>query len=156
MACFSEVSKLIIHYFTINIWNQSFSGGDYILFALIMIGSLGLATLALPILETSLSDSLAFFTFGGIEVLIGLIAMSLMRNPSTNALSFMKFIPYLVLLIHFPTSLLLLWISSVRHDGVSAFSINYIFIYWMFLLLFAVVSRFTYLTYQRRFQKALD
>lgn len=156
MACFSEVSNLIIHYFTINIWNQPFSGGDYILFALVMIGSFGLAPLTLPILETSLSDSLAFFTLGGIEVLIGLIAMSLMSNPSTNALSFMKFMPYLVLLIHFPTSLLLLWISSVRHDGVSAFSINYIFIYWMFLLLFAVVSRFTYFAYQRRFQKALD
>lgn len=99
------------------------------MFALIMIGSLGLATLALPILETSLSESLAYFTLGGLEVLIGLIAMYLMRNPSTNALSFMKFMPYLVLLIHFPTSLLLLWISSVRRDGVSAFSLNYIFIY---------------------------
>lgn len=126
------------------------------MFALIMIGSLGLATLALPILETSFSDSLAFFTLGGIEVLIGLIAMCLMRNPSTNALSFMKLMPHLVLLIHLPASLLLLWISSVRHDGVSAFSINYILIYWMFLLLFALVSRLTYLAYQRRFQKTLD
>lgn len=126
------------------------------MFALIMIGSLGLATLALPILETSLSDSLAFFTLGGIEVLIGLIAMCLMRNPSTNALSFMKFMPDLVLLIHFPASLLLLWISLVRHDGVSAFSFNYIFIYWMFLLLFVVISRLTYRVHQRRFHKALD
>lgn len=156
MACFSEVLNLSIHFFTMNIWNQPFSGGDYILFALIMIGSFGLATLALPILETSLSDSLAFFTLGGLEVLIGLIAMCLMRNPSTNALSFMKFMPYLVLLIHFPASLLLLWISSVRHDGVSAFSLNYVFIYWIFLLLFVVVSRLMYLAYQRRFQKALD
>ena len=154
MACFSEVLNLIIHYFTINIWNQHFSGGDYILFALIMIGSFGLATLALPILETSLSDSLAFFTLGGLEVLIGLIALSLMRNPSTNALSFMKFMPYFVLLIHFPASLLLLWISSVRHDGVSAFSINYIFIYWIFLLLFVVISRLTYRVHQRRFEGA--
>ncbi len=156
MACFSEVLNLSIHFFTMNIWNQPFSGGDYILFALIMIGSLGLATLALPILGTSLSDSLAYFTLRGLEVLMGLIAMYLMRNPSTNVLSFMKFMPYLGLLIHFPTSLLLLWISSVRHDGVSAFSFNYIFIYWMFLLLFVVVSRLTYLAYQRRFQKALD
>ncbi|MHC9160103.1 MULTISPECIES: hypothetical protein [Exiguobacterium] len=124
------------------------------MFALIMIGSLGLATLALPILETSLSDSLAYFTLGGLEVLIGLIAMCLMRNPSTNALSFMKFMPYLVLLIHFPTSLLLLWISSVRRDGVSAFSLNYIFIYWMFLLVFVVVSRLTYRVHQRRFEGA--
>ena len=154
MACFSEVLNLIIHYFTINIWNQPFSGGDYILFALIMIGSFGLATLALPILETSLSDSLAFFTLGGFEVLIGLLAMCLMRNPSSNALSFMKFMPYLVLLIHFPASLLLLWISSVRHDGVSAFSLNYIFIYWMFLLVFVVVSRLTYRVHQRRFEGA--
>lgn len=154
MACFSEVLNLIIHYFTINIWNQHFSGGDYILFALIMIGSFGLATLALPILETSLSDSLAFFTLGGLEVLIGLIALSLMRNPSTNALSFMKFMPYFVLLIHFPASLLLLWISSVRHDGVSAFSFNYIFIYWIFLLLFVVISRLTYRVHQRRFEGA--
>ncbi|WP_215112872.1 hypothetical protein [Exiguobacterium sp. s63] len=124
--------------------------------ALIMIGSFGLATLASPILETSLSDSLAFFTLGGLEVLIGLLAMCLMRNPSTNDLSFMKFMPYLVLLIHFPASLLLLWISSVRHDGVSAFSLNYIFIYWMFMLLFVVISRLTYRIHQRRFQKALD
>ena len=129
MACFSEVLNLNIHFFTMNIWNQPFSGGDYILFALIMIGSFGLATLALPILGTSLSDSLAYFTLRGLEVLMGLIAMYLMRNPSTNVLSFMKFMPYLGLLIHFPTSLLLLWISSVRHDGVSAFSLNYIFIY---------------------------
>ncbi len=154
MACFSEVLNLSIHFFTMNIWNKPFSGGDYILFALIMIGSLGLATLALPILETSLSDSLAYFTLGGLEVLIGLIAMCLMRNPSTNALSFMKFMPYLVLLIHFPTSLLLLWISSVRRDGVSAFSLNYIFIYWMFLLVFVVVSRLTYRVHQRRFEGA--
>ncbi|WP_214781428.1 MULTISPECIES: hypothetical protein [unclassified Exiguobacterium] len=124
------------------------------MFALVMIGSLGLATLALPILETSLSESLAYFTLGGIEVLIGLIAIYLMRNPSTNALSFMKFMPYLVILIHFPTSLLLLWISSVRHDGVSAFSLNYIFIYWMFLLVFVVVSRLTYRVHQRRFEGA--
>lgn len=154
MACFSEVLNLSIHFFTMNIWNKPFSGGDYILFALIMIGSLGLATLALPILETSLSDSLAFFTLGGIEVLIGLIAMSLMRNPSTNALFYMKFMPHLVLLIHFPASLLLLWISSVRHDGVSAFSLNYIFIYWMFLLVFVAVSRLTYRVHQRRFEGA--
>ncbi len=154
MACFSEVLNLSIHFFTMNIWNQPFSGGDYILFALVMIGSLGLATLALPILETSLSESLAYFTLGGIEVLIGLIAIYLMRNPSTNALSFMKFMPYLVILIHFPTSLLLLWISSVRHDGVSAFSLNYIFIYWMFLLVFVVVSRLTYRVHQRRFEGA--
>lgn len=154
MACFSEVLNFAIHYFTITMWNQPFSGGGYILFALIMIGSLGLATLALPILETSLSESLAYFTLGGLEVLIGLIAMCLMRNPSTNALSFMKFMPYLVLLIHFPTSLLLLWISSVRHDGVSAFSLNYIFIYWMFLLVFVVVSRLTYRVHQRRFKGA--
>ncbi|MCV9899518.1 hypothetical protein OKS35_05210 [Exiguobacterium sp. N5] len=124
------------------------------MFALVMIGSLGLATLALPILETSLSESLAYFTLGGIEVLIGLIAIYLMRNPSTNALSFKKFMPYLVILIHFPTSLLLLWISSVRHDGVSAFSLNYIFIYWMFLLVFVVVSRLTYRVHQRRFEGA--
>lgn len=156
MACFSEVLNLIIHYFTIIIWNQPFFGGDYILFVLIMFGSFGLATLALPILETSLSDSLAFFTLGGLEVLIGLIAMSLMRNPSTNALSFMKFMPYLVLLIHFPASLLLLWISSVRHDGVSAFSLNYVLIYWIFLLLFVVISRLTYRVHQRRFHKVLD
>ena len=154
MACFSEVLNLIIHYFTIIIWNQPFFGCAYIFFALIMIGSFGLATLALPILETSLSDSLAFFTLGGIEVLIGLIAMSLMRNPSTNALFYMKFMPYLVLLIHFPASLLLLWISSVRHDGVSAFSLNYVLIYWIFLLLFAVVSRLTYRVHQRRFEGA--
>ncbi|WP_312049136.1 hypothetical protein [Exiguobacterium profundum] len=70
------------------------------MFALIMIGSLCLVTLALPILETSLSDSLAYFTLGGLEVLIGLIAMCLMRNPSTNALSFMKFMPYLVILYY--------------------------------------------------------
>lgn len=156
MACFSEVLNLSIHFFTMNIWNQPFSGGDYILFALIMIGSLGLATLALPILGTSLSDSLAYFTLRGLEVLMGLIAMYLMRNPLTNVLSFMKFMPYLGLLIHFPTSLLLLWISSVRHDGVSTFSFNYIFIYWMFLPLFVVVSRLTYRVHQRRFQKALD
>lgn len=156
MACFSDVLNLLIHYFTMNIWNQPFFGGDYILFVLIMIGSFGLATLALPILETSLSDSLAFFTLGGLEVLIGLIAMSLMRNPSTNALSFMKFMPYLVLLIHFPASLLLLWISSVRHDGVSAFSLNYVLIYWIFLLLFVVISRLTYRVHQRRFHKVLD
>lgn len=126
------------------------------MFALIIIGSLGLATLASPILETSFSDSLAFFTLGGLEVLIALLAMCLMRNPSTNALSFMKFMHYLVLLIHFPASLLMLWVSSVRHDGVSAFSLNYIFIYWMFLLMFVVISRSMYRVHQRQFEKVQD
>lgn len=119
-----------------------------------MIGSLGLATLSLPILETSLTDSLAYFTLGGLEVLTGLIAMGFMRNPSTNALSFMKFVPYLVLFLHFPASLCLLWVSSVRHDGVSAFSLNYNFIYWMFLLMFVVISRSMYRVHQRRFEGA--
>gem|GEM_PF-3485340 len=126
------------------------------MFALIMFGSFGLATLASPILETSLSDSLAFFTLGGLEVLIGLLAMCLMRNPSTNALSFMKFMPFLVLFIHFPTSLLMLRISSVRHGGVSAFSLNYVFIYWMFLLMFVVISRLTYRVHQRQFKKVYE
>ena len=126
------------------------------MFALIIIGSLGLATLASPILETSFSDSLAFFTLGGLEVLIGLLAICLMRTPSTNALSFMKFVPYLVLFIHFPASLCLLWISSVRHDGVSAFSLNYIFIYWMFLLMFVVINRLMYRAHLRQFEKIHD
>lgn len=133
-----------------------FFGGDYILFALIIIGSLGLATLASPILETSFSDSLAYFTLGGLEVLIGLIAMGLMRNPSTNALSFMKFVPYLVLFIHFPASLCLLWISSVRHDGVPEFTLDYIFVYWMFLLVFIVINKSMYRVHLRQFKKVHD
>lgn len=156
MACFSEMLNFTIHYFTINTWNQPFFGGDYILFALIIIGSLGLATLASPILETSFSNSLAYFTLGGLEVLIGLIAMSLMRNPSSNALSFMKFMPYLVLLIHFPASLLLLWISSVRHDGVPEFTLDYIFVYWMFLLVFIVITKSMYRVHLRQFKKVHD
>ncbi|WP_214820183.1 MULTISPECIES: hypothetical protein [unclassified Exiguobacterium] len=126
------------------------------MFALIIIGSLGLATLASPILETSFSDSLAYFTLGGLEVLIGLIAMSLMRNPSTNALSFMKFVPYLVLFIHFPASLCLLWISSVRHDGVPEFTLDYIFVYWMFLLVFIVINKSMYRVHLRQFKKVHD
>lgn len=133
-----------------------FFGGNYILFALIIIGSLGLATLASPILETSFSDSLAYFTLGGLEVLIGLIAMGLMRNPSTNALSFMKFVPYLVLFIHFPASLCLLWISSVRHDGVPEFTLDYIFVYWMFLLVFIVINKSMYRVHLRQFKKVHD
>ena len=117
-----------------------------------MIGSFGLAPFALPILETSFTDSLAYFTLGGLEVLIGLIATGLMRNPSTNALSFMKFVPYLVLFLHFPASLVLLWISSVRHDGIPAFAINYIFVYWVLLLIFVLITRLTYRVHQRRFQ----
>ncbi|WP_214698943.1 MULTISPECIES: hypothetical protein [unclassified Exiguobacterium] len=126
------------------------------MFALIMIGSFGLAPLALPILETSFTDSLAYFTLGGLEVLIGLIAMGLMRNPSTNALSFLKFVPYLVLFLHFPASLVLLWISSARHDGIPAFAINYIFVYWVFLLIFVLITRFMYRVHQRRFEKVHD
>ncbi|WP_074033283.1 hypothetical protein [Exiguobacterium sp. AT1b] len=126
------------------------------MFALIIIGSLGLATLALPILETSFSDSLAFFTLGGLEVLIGYIAMCLMRNPSSNALSFMKFMPYLVLLIHFPASLLLLWISSVRHDGIPTFALDYFFVYWMFLLVYVVINTSMYRVHQCRFAKVHD
>ncbi|WP_215142720.1 hypothetical protein [Exiguobacterium qingdaonense] len=124
--------------------------------AFIMIGSFGLATLALPILENSFSDSLAFFTLGGLEVLIGLIAMGLMRSPSTNALSFMKFLPYHVLLIHIPASLLLLWISSVRHDGIPAFALDYFFVYWMFLLVYVVINTSMYRVHQRRFEKVHD
>lgn len=126
------------------------------MFTLMLIGSLGLATLASPILETSFSDSLAFFTLGGLEVLIGLLAMCLMRNPSTNALSFMKFMPYLVLLIHFPASLLLLWISSVRHDGIPAFALDYFFVFWMFLLVYVVINTSMYRVHQCRFAKVQD
>ena len=129
-------------------------GGDVILFACILIGSIGLTMLALPILETNLSDSLAFFTLGGIGFFIGMIAIFVIRHPSAYARSFIKFVPYFIFLFHFPASLVLLWISSVRHDGVSAFSLNYIFIYWMFLLLFVVISRLTYRVHQRRFEGA--
>ena len=123
------------------------------MFALIIIGSIGLATLALPILETSFTDSLAYFTLGGLEVLIGLIATGLMRNPSTNALSFMKFVPYLVLFLHFPASLCLLWVSSVRHDGVPEFALDYTFVYWMFLLVFVVTIKSMDRVHQRQFEK---
>lgn len=112
--------------------------------------------LALPILETNFSDSLAFFTLGGIGFFIGMIAIFIIRNPSANARSFIKFVPYFVFLFHFPASLVLLWISSVRHDGVPEFALDYTFVYWMFLLVFVVTIKSMDRVHQRQFEKVQD
>ncbi|WP_337873954.1 hypothetical protein [Exiguobacterium sp.] len=131
-------------------------GGDVILFACILIGSIGLTMLALPILETNLSDSLAFFTLGGIGFFIGMIAIFVIRHPSAYARSFIKFVPYFIFLFHFPASLVLLWISSIRHDGVPEFALDYTFVYWMFLLMFVVINRLMYRAHLRQFEKIHD
>ncbi|WP_093210267.1 permease prefix domain 1-containing protein [Sediminibacillus albus] len=110
-------------------------------FFLLNIGILGLGVLSLPILEKELE--LAWVTLGVPQVICGLGALLLLNKRDTFILVFLKIAPKILLSLYFPMSLLFLWISFNDNYGVVNFSMYYMFIYWLTLLIYYLVIKRT-------------
>ncbi|SDM30291.1 DUF1700 domain-containing protein [Sediminibacillus halophilus] len=108
-------------------------------FFLLNIGILGLGVLSVPILEKELE--LAWITLGIPQVICGLVALLLFSKRDTFNLFFLKTAPKILLSLYFPMSLLFLWISFNENNGIVNFSIFYILIYWLTLLIYYLVIK---------------
>ncbi|MUK90507.1 hypothetical protein GMD78_19295 [Ornithinibacillus sp. L9] len=101
--------------------------------AIINIGLFGLSFLALPILKESLD--LAFIIFGGLLTLIFVIIVTIKKHWKPDEIKTVNVIPKVILYLLSPASMLFLWISIKSSEGIVMFSLYYMFVYWIILLL---------------------
>ncbi|MGX4668368.1 HAAS signaling domain-containing protein [Cerasibacillus sp. JNUCC 74] len=108
-------------------------------FFLLVIGLMGLPTLALPIRDNNLE--LAWLTLGIPQVMCGIITLFLVKRKDTFISGYFKVAPIILLSLCFPLSILFLWIAFNQNDGIVMFSLYYMLGYWLLLLIYYLVIK---------------
>ncbi len=113
-------------------------------FFLLNVGLLGIGTLALPILDANLdSSALARLALGIPELICGIITLFLIKRKDYHIAQFFKAAPIILLSLCFPGSLLLFWIAFNQNDGIVMFSLYYMFVYWVLLVIYYITIKIT-------------
>lgn len=108
-------------------------------FFILSMGVSGLAFLSLPILETELE--LAWIILGGFLTVCGLIKLLSSKQFQLLELGVLKVSLKLIITLYFPASLLFLWIVFKQNEGMVLFSLYYMFVYWLVLVLYGLITK---------------
>lgn len=108
-------------------------------FFILSMGMSGLAFLSLPILEKKLE--LAWVILGGFLTVCGLIKLLSNNQFQLMEIGVLKVSLKIIISLYFPVSLLFLWIAFNQNDGMVSFSLYYMFIYWLVLLLYGLITK---------------